>query len=311
MAIQESLDPSALRVEALSVFWGSRVRQVNTITAVADSAGSLDDTGFTVYLPAGYDGTVTSYTIGFNETTPGTFDYDVTISEGATATAVAEAIVSALSGESWVNSISNEDEVISLTLENFGLATIPADITGSAAGFSYAIATSGEELADIGYTSEDITINLIGEGGLVDITSHQSGARVIGAVRTGGNTTVALNFAEVSRTKMLERLENAGGTELTLSDASTKAIGIGTVNDFDNVYSESKILVLHPRRLPFSDHSEDILLWKTYPELGEMSFSGENQFVLPASFRTFPDRTKSNTYNIGLYGDWTDSTFWS
>jgi nitrogen regulatory protein PII len=302
--LKENLNAENMKVEAMSVFWGDRVRQVVKIVTVADVAGSLTGKGFN--LP--YDGGVLE--VKFN--TP-LAQINVVIAEDATAVQVASALAIALQANANIKTAvvgptGSEDEV-TITLQDAGSAPVPFNIADNAAGFAYSIITQGKELVDIGYIEGDIEFSPIGEGGQVEVKAHQTGARVIGGIRIGGEVSLGFNFSEVSKEQMKERLFNAGASEITLSDSTTKVAGIGTEKDFLNVYSEAKQIVLHPRRLPLTDRSEDMCMWKAYPELGTMTFSGENLFVMPVSFKCFPDRAKERGFDLGVYGDWSDAKF--
>lgn len=297
-----SLNSENIKVEPMDVYWGDRTRQVETTICVADVAGSLDDTGFNIPLA---DGTVK--TVGFNETVPGTFDVDVTITPSDAATAVAAAIVAALPSESFIYSASADGASASFTLQDYGVAVAPSDISASAAGFTYDLGTAGSELENVGYIDGEMELNNAEQ--ILDIMSHQTGTTVIGGIRTGRESSMTINFAETSTAQMKKYLENAGGNVINLTDTVSTAVGLGTTKDFTNIIDNAKQLVMHPRRNAITDRSEDWCFWNAYPALEAMTLSGENKLVVPATFRFMPDDNRDRDYVYGVFGDWDDSLF--
>jgi hypothetical protein len=65
---------------------------------------------------------------------------------------------------------------------------------------------------------------------------------------------------------------------------------------------------MHPVQKPAGDKSEDITFPKAYPLIGDLTFSGEEVFNLPVTFKCFPDFTKVGAARYMVIGDG-DQTF--
>lgn len=152
----------------------------------------------------------------------------------------------------------------------------------------------------IGFTEGDLEFAI--EEQVVDLTAHQEGTNVIGAIRTGKNATLPLTIKETSTT-MIQYLFKQGGALATASGGGVNVIGWGNSKDFTNVLSQAAKLVLHPVGVSTSDKTRDVTVWSAYPMLETFTFSGENPNTIQVTFKCFPDMTKADEFRLFVIGD--------
>ena len=78
--------------------------------------------------------------------------------------------------------------------------------------------------------------------------------------------------------------------------------GWGSAKDFTSQYADSDILVLHPVALAAADQSRDLCVWKAYPMLSSILYSGENPMTVAVTFKAFPDCSRPATSDFYVYG---------
>jgi hypothetical protein len=149
---------------------------------------------------------------------------------------------------------------------------------------------------DLGLLDGDVTFDPVIES--QDITAHQTGLTLLGKTVTSVGGTVSLTLKEYSAAKYRQIFEAVGG-----SVATTSVTGFGTALVSTNLLLKAKRLVLHPVYKSANDLTEDYTFWKSIPELGAITFSGENPNTLPLEFSSFQDDTKDSQINIWAFGD--------
>lgn len=149
---------------------------------------------------------------------------------------------------------------------------------------------------DLGLLDGDVTFDPAVE--VQDITAHQTGLTVLGQNITAVGGAISITLKEYSPAKYREIYEALGGKV-----ATTSVTGFGTALVSTNLLLKAKRLVLHPVYKAANDLTEDYTFWKAVPELGAITFSGENPNTLPLEFTAFQDDSKDSAVNIWAYGD--------
>lgn len=151
----------------------------------------------------------------------------------------------------------------------------------------------------LGLLDADITITP--EISNFDVTAHQTGQTILSQIPQNLGATVELTIKECTESIYKAMVTAAGGTYTP--GGGTELYGWGTDKLSTNILTYAKRLRL--TAVGATDNSEDWIFWKTFPELGGITISGENPQLLPVTFRAFPDDTKPKEIDIYAIGDWT------
>ncbi len=288
-----------IKCEPMVVTWGEDIANVQTVTCVADVAGSLNNKYFFFYDVSGTKRYIwiDVNSAGADPAIAGATGHEVDVATGATAAAVAtaiEAVIEAVSG--YTSTVSSA--TITVTHEATGYAQPAHD---GNTGFSFAVTTEGDAATDMGFIDGDIEIESTED--LVDVTAHEHGSNILSQIRTGKQVSLAINLKETSVAQVM-RLFRQGGGQYTPSGASGTAVaGWGTSKDFTQTVLNAKKLVLHPKVLGSSDKSRDYTFHLCYPILESFNFSGENIHMFPVSFKVYPKTTLNDRVEYFSFGD--------
>ena len=297
-----------VKVEPMSVTWGTDTAQVSTITCAADSTDSLDGKYFYIYTASN----AIKYHVWYNTSGGSAVDPNpggstavvVAITTNDTASAVATATASAIDGLAGFTA-SASSGVVTMTNASSGYATEPHD-GGAASGFSFSATTWGNTSANIGFIAGDIAVAI--EEQMADITAHESGTNVLSQIRTGKSVELTVTFKETSVAQLRKIFALHSGQSLTPAGANaTEVFGWGQSRDFTQTLSQAAKLTLHPVVLGASDLSRDWTFWKAYPMLDSLTFSGENVHEIPVTFKVYPDSTKNSRIRYFAMGDGTQT----
>lgn len=296
-----------IKVEPVIVNWGEDVMQKQTITCIADTAGSLNNQYFVFYDYAG-----TKHYIWYNINSTGTdpavsggTQHEVTGATGATAAAIAastQAVLDAVTG--FDCSVSSN--VLTLTHTVAGRAK-PAHDGAATTGFTFEVNYYGDTAADVGYTDGSVEVSF--EHNLVEITANQTGSEVLSHINTGNNLSITINFKETSYNQMRKIFGDIGDSVIADSTgvSSTEVFGFGSSRQFKQTYERAKKLVLHPKVLASSDYSRDHCFWKVIASPDSLAFSGEEIMTVPVTFMVYLDTTKKAAIQKYCYGDHTQT----
>lgn len=286
-------------IKPMIAYWGSDVSQIETITCVADVSSSLNNKYF--YL---YSGSTKYYvwynvaTAGVDPAPAGATELEIAISANASASAVATATQTAIDGlAAFTATVSGA--VVTVTTVATGYHSGAHEGVGS--GFAFAVTTQGDTETDVGCIDGDIEMSA--EVSTVDITCHQEGAGLVGSLINGKTIEVTINFKETSAAQLKKIMRQGGGTFTPPGASATEVVGWGTGNNFQNTFNLASKLRLHPVALDASDKTQDWNFWKVFGTAGDITFSGENPFVVPVTFQVFPDTTKNARINYFMIGD--------
>lgn len=293
---------SNVSCKPMNVTWGEDTAQVQTVTCIADVANSLDGDYFLIYTA----NNAIKYHVWFNTsggsaTDPnpgGSTAVEVALTTGATASAVATAVAAALDALAGFVATANQ-AVVTVTNAASGYASQAHEGVGT--GFSFALTTEGNTAADIGFVEGDIELAVAED--LIDITAHQNGSNVLSQIRTGKTVELTINFKETSAAQLKKLLRSPGGTFTPAGASGTEVAGLGTYRDFTQTISQASKLVLHPTALSASDRSEDYTFHYAYPLLESLTWSGENAFTVPVTFKIYPKTTLNDRVEYFSFGD--------
>lgn len=296
-----------IKVEPVVVNWGESVMQKQTITCVADVAGSLNNKYFVFYDYAG-----TKHYIWYNINSAGTDPavsggtaHEVTGATAATAAAIASATQAVLDGVTGFD-CSVSSNVLTLTHTVAGRAKGAHDGAAPTA-FTFEVNYYGDLVADVGYT--DGTVEVSFEMNNVDITANQTGSEVISHINTGNNLSLTINFKETSYNQLRKMFGDAGDSIVPAGTgvSSTEVFGFGSSRQFKQTFERAKKLVLHPKVLAASDYSRDWCFWKAIAMPESLALSGEEIMTIPVTFMIYLDTTKHAAIQKFCYGDHTQT----
>lgn len=294
-----------IKIEPMNVTWGTDVAQVQDITCVADVSSSLNNKYFFIYATAN----ATKYHVWYNvaaggsDPAPaGSTAVPVAISANASATDVATATASAIDGLSTFAATSS-GAVVTATNSTSGYASQAHEGLGT--GFSFALTTEGDTAADIGYIDGDIEVTM--EPDLVDVGAHQVGTNVLSQIKTGSKVEAKVTFKETTVSQLKKLIRQTGSSYNPVGTSATEVTGWGMHKDFLQTLVNAKKLVMHPVVLGSSDHSRDITIPLAYAMLEGLTFSGENIFMVPVTFKAYPKVANNNRVQYIIFGDSTQT----
>lgn len=296
-----------IRVEPSIVTYGANTAQVQTITTVADSSGSLNSRYFFLYAA---DGTkryvwLNVNSAGVDPAPAGFTEVEVALSTSATAAAVATALQTAIDGlDDFTATVSGN--VVTVTDVTNGYAPAMHDPSSSGSGFAFSVTTLGDTEEELGCLDGDIELAFSPSS--VDVTCHESGVTTVASFQNGvEEVTVTLSMLETTAAKLKKVLMKTQGSLIPVGSSGTEVLGIGTYGDFKNQLNNAAKLVIHPKRLLAADKSLDVTAWKAIPELQGLTFSSEGPVTFPLVFKCFVDSSKSSRANIIVFGDHSQS----
>jgi hypothetical protein len=244
----------------------------------------------------------TRYKVWFDDgvatepTVASTTALDVDISAATTAAQIATALdtaIEAVSAAGYTGTISGGttvkfiyDDVSKVNAPEQGTAGLDLQLTRVQIGGSI----------DLGLLDGDVTFDPTVE--VLDVTASQTGSVVLSQLITSVGGTVSLTLKEYSPSRYREIYEAIGGKV-----ATTNIVGFGSEMIGKNLLATAKRLVLHPVYKAANDLTEDYTIFKAVPDLGAITFSGENPNTLPLEFTAFIDDSQNSAVNVWAFGD--------
>lgn len=225
-----------------------------------------------------------------SSTTAITIDIETATTPALIATAIDTAI-EATSAAGYTGTISNST-TIKFIYDDTSKVTAPEDGTAGALLQLARVQIGGS--IDLGLLDGDVTFDPSVE--TLDVTAHQTGAVVQSQLITavGGEVTLTCKEYKVSLYKAI--YEAIGGKV-----ATTQVTGFGSNMIGKNLMGVAKRLKLKP--VGATDETETYTVWKAVPELGALTFSGENPNTLPLTFTAYVDDSKHADVNVWAFGD--------
>jgi hypothetical protein len=132
---------------------------------------------------------------------------------------------------------------------------------------------------------------------LEDIKSDQTGEIILDQIIKGSSVNIELSLNEMNTDRWESLIGEGYGAKQGAS------VGYGTSKLYKSSFDFAGMLVGHPIRLPFSDRSADIVLWKTTPNMNSIAYSGSEVQSAEFSFVGLKDSTKPSTVDLFARGD--------
>jgi hypothetical protein len=295
-----SVTESNIKLEPCDVFFG--LRQKDTLTFVADSSGSLDAT-YIDFETVTFAGVTTQYRAWFDvddgSTPPAAggrtlVEVDIATDDSAATVAAAwqSAVDTAVAGASFTVSGAV------VTVENNAMASVTAPVDGaSPTGVTVANVFTGEK-QDLGGT--DGAVEFSPSFDFVDVVADQIGTTMLDKIQSGNNLEVSMSLLEVTSDRWSQIVGNIAGDEMTPS-GGTKLVGAGESKRFVNMKQYARELLLKPSGS--TDDLRNVTIWKAFPNMDSVNFSGNDLQVMEVTFSAFRDSTKESEINVFAFGD--------
>jgi len=233
----------------------------------------------------------------------------VTIVGTETAVAVAGLIATAINAGSattglHAKAITDEAKVL---IEVKDLGAPKSAFAAGTSGFTATVLKEGSELA-LGYLDSNVEFAL--GNTKFDVTSHQTGTEVIAALITGSEVgPITVTMKETVAAKLKEIMTTVGQTYTPAG--GTEVFGVGALagsKQFSNAIADSKMLIMHPTKLPVDDYSQDYCFWSAWPNLNNLVISGEEDRKAEVEFSIYLDETRVNEVKKAvILSDWTQN----
>ena len=297
-----------IKVEAMKVIYGTDVAQQEKITIRSGIVkSSLAGKYFNIYALVA--GVIQRHVFWFDttgsDTAPTVADatlHEVDISAGAIDTVAEIAnelklVIDAMA--QYVATVSNN--VVTVTHSNMGYAPSAHDAKQPllVTNFGFEILVQGDSEDELGCIEGDIEVSF--EESFLDVTCHAEGTTPVAQLKNGvSSVEVTLNLQETTAEKLKKMFVKSGGS--FIPENGTEVFGMGTFKNFENMFKYATKLRLHPVRLLDGDLSGDYTFHKAMPNLTGLTFSGENVFTLPITFKVYPAEgidARVNYFSIG------------
>lgn len=298
MAIQST--ETNIRLEAVNAYFGKK--HCRTVQAVADVAGSLEDTYFDLnYIDANFE-EVEGYVY---------FDTDPVIAgktgfgpvartDGDSASVIAAAIKTALDASNALVASSVSGDTV--TIENRAPFAITAETDSGATGFTFVVARAGTG-AKIGRTNPGGTSVTL-EAQTYEIKSDQTAENLLDDIGIGTTSSVEMGIIELSKEQFELMIGSASGD--IVAGASSNIVGYGESRLYKSMKQLGGMLVLRPIRLEGeNDYTSDAVFFSCAPLPSDLNYSGTEQQVLNVTFKPYLDAGIKKEVNLIAFGDWT------
>lgn len=289
-----------------AILLGADRAQKTCIFTKADVSSSLNSKYFVMHEPVTQLKHYFYFDVagaGVDPLIPNATGHAVAIAANASKNAVATALAGVINPLTWANAVAMNNEV-EVTFVTNGYAYESRDALAAAGKtkFDIKVAQFGSVEEDLGATNGDITFTV--EEQVKEIKAPQTGDFVIGEIRRGASVTVAFELKDTAQGSIRRALNFYGSTIVTDDAASEVISGYGSDNLFKSTEDVAAKLVLRPiDKAEDADASEDFTLHKAKLKLGEITFSSENELVLPIEAVGYLDTTKSGFANLFSYGN--------
>lgn len=296
-----------IKIEPMTVTIGEDIMQVSYITCVADVAASLNNKYFVFYVAAGtkHYGWYNVASGGTDPAVSGGTAHEIDIASGATAAAVASATQAVLDAVAGFDATVS-DTVVTLTATAAGYQKSIHDGAAPTA-FAFEVFKYGDSATDAGFTDGDLEVKM--DYNDVDVTSHQTGSEVLSHINTGNNVSLTINLKETTVAQLRYAFLGRGDSVIPKGTgvSSTEVFGLGLNRQFKQTADRARKIVLHPKVLASTNHSRDLTIWKAFPSLETLNFSGENIFMIPMEVKVYNDFAKDQRISKICYGDSTQT----
>lgn len=300
-----------IKVEAMNVVYGTNLEQKEKITIRSGILkASLAAKYFHLYA-VNLSGVISKHVFWFQvsgtDLAPSLTDatlHEVDIQAGSidTIPEIAAELALEISAVAGIYSATSSNNVIEVEHDVVGFAPSAHDAKNSLkkTNFGFEILEQGDTEDELGCIEGDIEVAF--EESFIDVTCHAEGATPVAQLKNGvSSVEVTLNLQETTKEKLKKMFVKSGGS--FIPDGGTEVFGMGTFKNFENMFKYATKLRLHPVRLLDGDRGEDYTFHKAIPNLTGLTFSGENVFSLPITFKVYPAEGIDSRVNYFSIGD--------
>lgn len=296
-------------VEPVRAYFGKA--ECSSITAVADSSGSLNSKYFTFHVP---DSLVNSGNVGddfylwYNINGSGVdpmvsahTGIEVAAATDASAATIAAATIAAIeaAADDYVKVFAGSSAA-QFYIENLFIGATTATADGAAAtAFTFAQAVVGSGI-DLGSTSEDGS-ELTTETEVVQVRSSQTGSYVQDEINIGAAASISMGIQETTLDKYKLILGSVTGDVLS-PVGGTDVVGMGEGKLFNSLFALGGRLILKPIGTASNDSSRNITFWRSAPKVNSINYNAEVQ-VMQIEFTAYVDKGINAKINYWMFGD--------
>jgi hypothetical protein len=300
-----------IKVEAMKVIYGIDTAQTEKITLRSGIAKvDLAAKYFHMYATT-LAGVISKHVFWFQvsgtDLAPALTDatlHEVDIQSGTidTIQEIAAELALEISAVAGIYSATSSNNVVEVEHSVVGYAPSSHDAKNALkkTNFGFEILVQGDKEDELGCIEGDIEVSF--EESFIDVMCHAEGTTPVAQLKNGvSSVEVTLNLQETTKEKLKKMFVKTGGS--FTPDGGTEIFGMGTFKNFENMFKYATKLRLHPVRLLDGDRSEDYTFHKSIPNLTGLTFSGENVFTLPLTFKVFPAENIDKRVNYFSIGD--------
>jgi hypothetical protein len=277
------------------------------VTTKADVASSLNNKYFVYHEPVTFAKHYVWFNVGaagVDPAVPNATAHVVAIAVNATAAAVATATAAVLNGLGHIGTSTATADHIETTMTAYGYAYPARDALASASrtSFTVTITQYGSIQADMGSTDGDTTFTI--EESTLEVVAPQTGDYVLDEINKGSKVSSSFSLKDTSQESVRKAIGFYGQVIVT-DDAGSKVIaGYGSSNLYKSTLPAATRLIFRPTKFAAeANTAEDFAIHKARLKLGEITFSSENELVLPIEAMGYLDTTKATQVNLWSYGD--------
>ena len=301
-----SCDTQQFNLGVVGILLGKDREQLTCIQTKADVSSSLQNKFIVMHEPV----TQTKHHFWFNvggagvDPAPGgSTGHAVAITANDTASAVATALQGVIDALAWATATVSSDTVeVSFDSDGYAYEARNALADASSPDFTVVVTQFGSLQEDLGATNGDTTFTV--EESNLEIKSPQTGDYVLEEIRKGVTASCAFELKDTSVAAVRRALQFYGSTIVTDDATATVISGYGSKNLFKSTTDVATQLIMRPLKfIEDANPSQDFTMHKAKLKLGEITFSAENELVLPIEATGYLDTSKNSFVNMFTYGD--------
>jgi len=227
---------------------------------------------------------------------------EIVYDAGDSAATLAGLFVSALDGLAEpVRSLVETSSPDTVEYQNGFLGKVTDEVYTNAGSLTFSVEAAGfggflGSLAEGGSTMST-------EVEFIDVTADETGGILVDKIIRTLSASLSAPLVEMTDDNWKALVGKGAGS--IYNDGSDDYVGYGTDAVYSSAFSRAAQLTGHPVRLPNSDRSKDITLWKTMPVLSDINFSGSEIQTANLTFDALRDATKPAKVDLWARGDHT------
>lgn len=291
----------SIKLEAAQVYWGKE--QCRVLQIIDDVSSDLSGLSFKLQS-INQEGVISKYYVLLTDGTavdpafPGHTKIEVTFVPDSTGEVIAPLVSGAIS---IVDDLVTEViDGVFVHIKNKWIGAVEDDFSLVTTQFEPVVSFGIGGF--LGRTSEGLEISISTSSTIIN--SNQTGEISLDDIFQGQSANCSASFIELTKERLEAMIAGAvGGVHTPMN--GTKLIGGGSSKLFQSLKELGGKLVLHPQRLPLSDHSEDFIFWQSAPKPESINYSGTDVQTLNVAFEAYLDDSKPAEINLFAIGDWT------